>query len=64
MLLLIIRKLTLFVFFILLACSKDAPPDAVVPTPSVTKLTLSVTVSEGGTVSNPGGLQNSISPFS
>ena len=55
------RRLTILVFFILFACSKDAPiPDAVVPTPSVTKFTLAVTGSEGGTVSNPGGLQNSI----
>jgi len=29
--------LTLFIFFILLACSKDSPiPDAVLPTPTVT----------------------------
>ena len=44
------RRLTLFVFFILLACSKDSPiPDAVVTTPekSVTKFTLVVAASEG-----------------
>ena len=47
--------LTLFIFFILLACSKDSPiPDAVVtPTPSITKFTLAVTASEGGSVNDP-----------
>jgi len=52
------RKLTLFVFFILLACSKDAPiPDAVVPAPTVT-FTLAVTASEGGSVSSLGDTHN------
>ena len=52
------RRLTVLVFFILLACSKDSPiPDAVVPTPTVT-FTLAVTASEGGTVSNPGDTHN------
>jgi len=50
------RRLTLFIFFILLSCSKDSPiPDA--PTPIV-KYTLSVTASEGGTVNNTGGTHN------
>ena len=41
------RRLTILVFFILLSCSKDSPiPDAVVPTPSVTKFTLAVAASE------------------
>jgi len=53
------RRLTLFVFFILLACSKDSPiPDAVVPTPSVTKFTLAVAASEGGGVDISGGSYN------
>ena len=53
------RRLTLFILFILLACSKDAPiPDAVVPTPSVTKFTLAVTASEGGSVNDPGDTHN------
>ncbi len=52
------RRLTILVFFILLACSKDSSiPDAVVPTPTVT-FTLAVTASEGGTVSNPGDTHN------
>ena len=52
------RRLTILVFFILLACSKDAPiPDAVVPAPTVT-FTLTVAASEGGTVSNPGDTHN------
>ena len=52
------RRLTVLVVFILLACSKDSPiPDAVVPTPTVT-FTLAVTASEGGTVSNPGDTHN------
>ena len=46
-------------FFILLASSKDSSiPDVVVPTPSVTKFTLAVTASEGGSVSNPGDTHN------
>ena len=49
------KKLITFDFFILLACSKDIPiPDAVFPTPSVTKFTLAVTASEGGIVSSAG----------
>ena len=51
------RRLTLFVFFILLACSKDSPiPDAVVPT--ITKFTLAVAASEGGSVDISGGTYN------
>ena len=53
------KRLTLFVFFILLSCSKDSPvPDAVVPTPSVTKFTLVVAASEGGSVDTSGGTYN------
>jgi len=53
------RRLTILVFFILLACSKDAPiPDAVVPTLSVTKFTLAVAASEGGIVDISGGTHN------
>ena len=34
-------------FFILLSCSKDSPvPDAVVPTSTITKFTLTVSASE------------------
>ena len=57
-------RLTILVFFILLAWSKDAPiPDAVVPTPTVT-FTLAVTASEGGTVSNPSATHNENSDVS
>jgi len=53
------KRLTILVFFILLACSKDSPiPDAVVPTPSVTKFTLAVAASEGGSVNTSGGTFN------
>ena len=53
------RRLTILVFFILLSCSKDSPiPDAVVPTPSVTKFTLAVAASEGGSVNTSGGTYN------
>ena len=53
------RRLTILIFFILLACSKDSPiPDAVVPTPSVTKFTLAVAASEGGSVNTSGGTFN------
>ena len=53
------KRLTLFIFFILLSCSKDSPiPDAVVPTPSVTKFTLVVAASEGGSVDTSGGTYN------
>ena len=53
------RRLTILVFFILLSCSKDSPiPDAVVPTPSVTKFTLTVAASEGGSVNTSGGTYN------
>ena len=56
------KRLTLFVFFILLSCSKDSPiPDA--PTPTVT-YTLSVSASEGGTVNNTGGTHNANSSVS
>ncbi|MDA9359491.1 hypothetical protein N9R22_03440 [Flavobacteriaceae bacterium] len=52
------RRLTLFVFFILSACSKDSPiPDAVEPTPTVT-FTLAVAASEGGSVDISGGTYN------
>ena len=51
------RRLTILVFFILLACSKDSPiPDAVVPT--ITKFTLAVAASEGGGVDISGGSYN------
>jgi len=50
--------LTLFIFFILLACSKDSPiPDAVVPTPTVT-FTLAVNAYEWGSVNDPGDTHN------
>ena len=53
------RRLTILVFFILFACSKDAPiPDAVVPTPTVTKFTLAVAASEAGSVDISGGTYN------
>jgi len=53
------RRLTILVFFILLACSKDAPiPDAVVPAPTVTKFTLAVAASERGIVDTSGGTHN------
>ena len=53
------KRLTILVFFILLSCSKDSPiPDAVVPTPSVTKFTLVVAASEGGSVDTSGGTYN------
>ena len=56
------KRLTLFIFFILLSCSKDSPiPDA--PTPTVT-YTLSVSASEGGTVNNTGGTHNANSSVS
>ena len=52
------RRLTILVFFILLACSKDSPiPDAVEPTPTVT-YTLTVAASEGGSVNDPGDTHN------
>jgi len=53
------KRLTILFFFILLSCSKDSPvPDAVVPTPSVTKFTLVVAASEGGSVDTSGGTYN------
>ncbi len=56
------KRLTLFVFFILLSCSKDSPiPDA--PTPTVT-YTLTAIASEGGTVNNTGGTHNANSSVS
>ena len=54
-------RLTIICFFTLLACSKDSPiPDAVVSTlePSVTKFTLAVAASEGGSVDISGGTYN------
>ena len=54
------KRLTILVFFILLACSKDSPiPDAVVttPEPTATTFTLVVTASEGGSVTD-GGTHN------
>ena len=55
------RKAYIFILFLLLACSKDSPiPDAVVstPEPSVTKFTLAVAGSEGGSVGISGGTYN------
>ena len=53
------KRLTILVFFILLSCSKDSPiPDAVVPTPILTKFTLAVAASEGGSVNTSGGTFN------
>ncbi len=53
------RKAYIFILFILFACSKDAPiPDAVVPPPTVTKFTLTVADSEGGSVDTSGGTYN------
>ena len=53
------RKAYIFILFILLACSKDAPiPDAVVPAPTVTKFTLAVAASERGIVDTSGGTHN------
>ena len=55
------KRLTILVFFILLACSKDSPiPDAVVttPEPTITKFTLAVAASEGGSVNTSGGTYN------
>ena len=52
------KRLIVFIFLILLYCSKDSPlPDAPTPTPIV-KYTLSVTASEGGSVNNTGGTHN------
>ena len=52
------KRLTILVFFILLACSKDSPiPDAVEPTPTVT-YTLTVAASEGRSVNDPGDTHN------
>ncbi|MDA9361262.1 BspA family leucine-rich repeat surface protein [Flavobacteriaceae bacterium] len=50
-----------FLFLFINSCSKDSPiPDAVVPTPetSVTKFTLVVAASEGGSVDISGGTYN------
>ena len=53
------KKAYIFIFFILFACSKDAPiPDAVVPTPTETKFTLAVAASEAGSVDISGGTYN------
>ena len=50
--------LTLFIFFILLACSKDSPiPDAVLPTPTVT-FTLAVNAYKWGSVNDLGDTHN------
>ena len=50
----LMRKAYIFIFFILLSCSKDSPiPDA----PTV-KYTLTVTASEGGNVDTTGGTHN------
>ena len=52
-------RFTLLLFIIIFSCSKDAPiPDAVVPTPTVTKFTLTVAASEGGSVDISGGTYN------
>jgi len=58
------KRLIVFIFLILLSCSKDSPvPDAPTPTPIV-KYTLSVTASEGGSVNNTGGTHNANSSVS
>ena len=49
------RKASIFILFLLLACSKDA---AVPEEPAVTKFTLVVTASEGGSVDISGGTYN------
>ena len=49
------RKASIFILFLLLACSKDA---AVPEEPAVTKFTLVVTASEGGGVDISGGSYN------
>ena len=50
------RRLTLFIFFILLSCSKDSPIlDAPIPT---INYTLTLTASEGGSVDTSGGTYN------
>tara|TARA_B110000285_G_scaffold120813_1_gene136636 strand:+ start:191 stop:475 length:285 start_codon:yes stop_codon:yes gene_type:complete len=50
------RRLTLFVFFILLLCSKDSPiTDALTPTLTYT---LTVTASKGGSLDISGGSYN------
>ena len=59
------QRLTILVFFILLACSKDSPiPDAVVttPEPTASTFTLVVTASEGGSVTD-GGTHNENTNF-
>ena len=50
-----------FLFLFINSCSKDSPiPDAVVPTPepTITKFTLAVAASEGGSVNTSGGTYN------
>ena len=65
-----ITLVTLLSIFIYSCSSGDddsAPPSVIqtpTPEPDATQYTLTVSAGEGGTVSNPGGLQNSISPFS
>jgi len=49
------RKASIFILFLFLACSKDAP---VPEEPAVTKFTLVVTASEGGSVDISGGSYN------
>ena len=44
-------------FFILLACSRDSPPDAVLPSPTVI-FTLAVNDYEWGSVNDPGDTHN------
>ena len=46
------RKAAVFIFFLLLACSKDAP---VPEEPSTVNYTVAVSASEGGSVNSPGG---------
>lgn len=48
------RKLISFIFFILLACSKDTP----VNTPEVVTYSISVSTGEGGSVNSSGGIYN------
>ena len=55
------RKAYIFILFLLLSCSKDnSIPDTVVTTlePTITKFTLAVADSEGGSVDISGGTYN------
>ena len=46
------RKASIFILFLLLACSKDAP---VPEEPAIVNYTVAVSASEGGSVNSPGG---------